>query len=121
MKCLLMCFAIVAWAGCGTPTHVGQTAAAPETSGQVPGKVVEELPSRLRFLEPGMTEDQVFRALGLYDYRLSGDADGPMQMNRRSYVLRRDCNLVLVFDARRIPAEYLSAELNGAGWRAGRY
>jgi hypothetical protein len=80
-------------------------------------RVLKEIPKRVRDLQPGMTEAQVFQALGLYEIELSGDAKGPLERNVRAYELCPSCMLNLLFDARQRPAKFLSARLEGQGWK----
>ena len=64
-----------------------------------------------------MTEEQVFRTLGLYDVALSGNASGPPERNTRAYELRPGYRLHLVFDATTQPARFLDLKLEGQGWK----
>src|SRR5436190_7455436 len=53
------------------------TSEAADSQGQVPLAQIQMIPSRSRLLKKGMSEEQVFRTLGLYNIVLSGNASGP--------------------------------------------
>ena len=88
-----------------------------DQEGQVPYAQLKVIPSRSRLLVQGMTEEQVFRTLGLYDIALSGNASGPPERNVRAYELRSGYNMNLVFDATSQPARFLALQLKGQGWK----
>ncbi len=85
----------------------------------VPMKVVQCVPERMKTLTPGMTEEAVFRTLGLWEYRrhLGGDGGGPFNWFWTIYPLREDYNLMLVFDIThpKHPV-FREASLCGKGW-----
>jgi hypothetical protein len=125
MKWIVTTSLLLLLVGCSTAppasssmTRASDTAiVAADTEGQVPLEQLKTIPSRTRLLKKGMTEEQVFRTLGLYDIALSGNASGPPERKIRAYELRPGYGLNLVFDTTSSPAKFLSARLQGQGWK----
>src|SRR3954454_18496474 len=94
MKWILTTSALVLLVGCSTGPNKSSTqppvlgTASTVSENQVPLVQVQAIPSLSRLLKKGMTEEQVFRTLGLYDIALSGNASGPAERNVRAYELR---------------------------------
>jgi hypothetical protein len=110
--------------GCTSTPHstensrTAQTAYEPaDGPGQIPLAQIQAIPSRTRLLKKGMTEEQVFRTLGLYDVALAGNASGPAERSVRAYELRPGYGLNLVFDTTTSPAKFLAVRLEGQGWK----
>jgi|SRR4051812_41106534 hypothetical protein len=117
MKWILIFLTAACFAGCSTPPKPAENPPVALAPGQVPIDLIKQIPKRLQNLQTGMTEVQVFQALGLYDTELSGDATGPLERNVRAYELCPGCALNLIFDARERPAKLLSVRLEGQGWK----
>ena len=124
MRWIVSTSILVLLLGCSSARHsaensrVAESAFEPgESPGQIPLAQVQTIPSRTPLLKKGMTEEQVFRTLGLYDVSLSGNASGPAERSVRAYELRPGYRLNLVFDTTASPAKFLAVRLEGQGWK----
>ena len=123
MRWILSTSVLVLLLGCSSARHsaensrVAETPEASDAAGQIPLAQVQTIPSRTPLLKKGMTEEQVFRTLGLYDVSLSGNASGPAERSVRAYELRPGYRLNLVFDTTASPAKFLAVRLEGQGWK----
>jgi len=85
----------------------------------VPFWVANQVPKRLRLLQPGMTEAQVWATLGLRPYRrrILREGSGPAKDYRQGWHLGPKRGLLVVFDHTRTPPAFKQARLVGEGWR----
>ena len=90
----------------------------PKGSGQeVPQSVLIQIPMRLRFLKPGMTREEVFRALKLPDSLGCFGGEGPGERYRLGFQLRTNCFLTLRFNMISQPPTFIDGAPVGEGWK----
>jgi len=124
MRWIVSTSILVILLGCSSARHSAENPRVAPTAfergegrGQIPLAQIQAIPDRTRSLKKGMTEEQVFRTLGLYDVALSGNASGPAERSVRAYELRPGYRLNLVFDTTASPAKFLAVRLEGQGWK----
>jgi len=83
----------------------------------VPSEVLTQVPARIKQLKPGMDPSQALRVLGMSDCGTLSVSMGPANDYGLSFELRSNCLMTLYFDMSKQPPAFLSAALNGDGWR----
>jgi hypothetical protein len=86
-----------------------------ETPVEVRLDIVEQIPSRLGSLKPGMTPEQVFEALRLPNDLGCASGAGDPKRYRLGFLLHTNRYLVLRFNMTQRPPSFIDAQL-GAGW-----
>lgn len=98
----MICFLVIAGciAGCAKPQAPHALRESPTFLHQLSAEQISEVRQKLHLLQPGMTKDEAFAALGLSDYRgkLLAQGGGSANYFWTSYLLRNGHALLLAYD-----------------------
>jgi hypothetical protein len=116
----MICFLMVAGciAGCARP-QAPHALRQPTFLNLLSAEQVSEVRQKLHLLQPGMTKDEAFAALGLSDYRgkLLASGGGADNFSWTSYLLRNGHGLLLVCDfTTNTNGIVIEASLDGERW-----
>ena len=93
---------------------------------EVPMEVIQRIPSRLKLLKSGMTQQQALEILDLAPYQPRGFGDGSQSSWNCTYHLRTNLFLTMGLDRTQVPTKLTGvrgsvveapAVLDGDGWK----